>query len=265
MTTSSGACTPDQNAQRIPLVALEELSVKLGGSEILTDINLQFGEDVVALVGPNGSGKSTLLRALATLIPISGGRIEVQGISPVGIRDARRFRELVGYMPQRPSFAKDFSVEEALRYAAWLYGVPSAERPSRVADMLERLDLASVSKARLGTLSGGTLQRVHIGQAAIHKPPVLLLDEPTTGVDAKHRAELRALLAELAVGRLLIMSTHLSDDIALLARQVVALHSGRVAFEGDTDALESYVSDDRGDRRSRIDAALTALGDSPWQ
>lgn len=165
-------------------------------------------------------------------------------------------------MPQRPSFAREFSVEEALLYAAWLYGVESANRSERVRETIRQLDLASVAGARLATLSGGTLQRVYLGQAVVHRPPVLLLDEPTTGVDARHRAELRSLLGELAADRLLVVSTHQSEDVSLLADRVISLGDEEVVFDGTPAGFAGIEDGNVEDLRTHVEFAMSKMGAS---
>lgn len=257
---SETAVPDDQGVVLEPAVRLVDASVALGGREILHSLTMELEPGIVALVGANGSGKSTLLKAIATLVPVSAGSITVRGLGTRGRREAAAYRRMIGYLPQEPSFPQDFTVLEALRYAAWLRGVPAGDRAGRVSEMVERLDLAAVASSRLGTLSGGTRQRAYIGQAVIHRPLVVLLDEPTTGVDTVHRVELRDLLRDLAADRLLVMSTHLTEDIELLATRVVAMREGTVEFDGSPQALAALADDAPEDSARRIELGLRALG-----
>ena len=257
---SDTAAHVDEHVAFEPAVRLVDASVRLGGREILHTLTMQLEPGIVALVGANGSGKSTLLKAIATLLPVSSGAITVRGLGASGRRQAAAYRRLVGYLPQSPVFSLDFTVLEALRYAAWLREVPVGDRADRVTEMVDRLDLAAVASSRLGTLSGGTRQRAYIGQAVIHRPLVVLLDEPTTGVDSVHRVELRDLLRDLAADRLLVMSTHLTEDIELLATRVVAMREGTVEFDGSPQALAALADDAPEDSARRIELGLRALG-----
>ena len=208
------------------------LQLRLGDKVVLRDLDLTLGEEVVALVGQNGAGKTVLLRVLATLITPSQGAVVVAGSSLTSRRGAAAARQKLGYLPQDPSFPNDFTVMEAVEYAAWLKKVPSGERRRSVPRILQDLDLSSVADKKLRVLSGGTRRRAHIAQAVVHQPSVLLLDEPTTGLDPAHRVDLRRFLHRIASDRLLVMSTHLTEDIELLADRVIALHDGRITFDG---------------------------------
>jgi ABC-2 type transport system ATP-binding protein len=204
---------------------------------VLRDVDLTFGAEVVALVGPNGAGKTVLLRTIATLMPSFRGEVTVAGRSLATRRGAAAARQQLGYLPQDPRFPDDFTVVEAVEYAAWLKKVPAAQRRHAVSRIIDELDLGSVAHSKLRILSGGTRRRAHIGQALVHQPSVLLLDEPTTGLDPAHRVDLRRLLGQVASGRLLIMSTHLTEDIEMLADRVIALYDGRVTFDGTPERL----------------------------
>jgi ABC-2 type transport system ATP-binding protein len=143
----------------------------------------------------------------------------------------------VGFLPQRPSFLDNITVTEALTYAAWLHRIPRSARKEAVERTLEDLNLEAFATVKLHTLSGGTRQRAHIGQTIVHQPSVLLVDEPTVGLDAEQRLDLRRLLRRLAANRLVVMSTHLTEDIELLADRVIAFSSGRLVFDGTPSQL----------------------------
>jgi ABC-2 type transport system ATP-binding protein len=220
-----------------PRACANGLTVRYRRRAVLSELTLDVGPGVTVLVGPNGSGKTTLLRVLATLRRPDAGRAWLGGhdlCTPDGASWARR--EL-GYLPQGGDPLGHLTVIEAVGYAAWLKGVPGRQRARRVAEAVDQLDLGPVAGNRLSTLSGGTRQRAYIALAVVHGPRVLLLDEPTTGVDAEHRVDLRATLRALAPGRVVLLSSHLTEDIELLADRVVALAEGWLRFEGSPDEL----------------------------
>jgi ABC-2 type transport system ATP-binding protein len=206
-----------------------------------------------------------LLRVLATLRRADAGRVEVGGHDVRRPSGATAARLQLGYLPQQPTALMHLRVREAVEYAAWLKRVPRGERADRVTAALVDLDLVHRAADRVGALSGGTRQRAHIAQAIVHGPDVLLLDEPTTGVDAEHRVELRQILRRLARGRLVVLSTHLTEDIELLADRVTGLDHGRVRFDGTPTEL-ALVGEaagggtDEAEPARAIERGLRALG-----
>jgi ABC-2 type transport system ATP-binding protein len=220
-------------------VALDvrDLTVRIGGRTVLDDVSWRVGQGVVALVGPNGSGKTTLLSVLATLRPARSGSVHLCGHDLRTVAGAAAARARLGYLPQEPTALGHLTVAEAVEYAAWLKRVPRRRRADLVTAALVDLDLVERAHDRMGRLSGGTRQRAHIAQAVVHRPDVLLLDEPSTAVDAEHRVDLRHTLRRLAAGRLVVLSTHLTEDVELLADRVCALAGGRLAFDGTPDEL----------------------------
>jgi ABC-2 type transport system ATP-binding protein len=237
------------------------LTVRFRRHAVLSDLTVRADRGVVALVGPNGSGKTTLLRVLATLRRPDGGAVSLGGHDLTTARGAMRARRELGFLPQDPEPLAHLRVDEAIAYAAWLKGVPRRQRAGRVGEMLDTLDLAAVSSNRLRSLSGGTRQRAHLAQAMVHQPRVLLLDEPSTGVDAEHRVDLRATLRRVAHGRLVVLSTHLTEDIELLADRVLALESGRLRFDGTPGELAQLAGQGDCDEPARaIERGLRSLG-----
>ena len=215
-----------------PAVSLRQVSARLGRRTVVDAIDLDLHEGVTVLAGPNGAGKTTLLRMLATLRRPSAGEMTVLGLPARRRSQLREIRRQTGYLAQDPRQHGHLKVAEAVDYAAWLKGLTGALREQHVADALELADLGSWAHRRMSDLSGGTRRRAHLAQALVHRPRVLLLDEPTTGVDAEHRVDLRELLRRVAAERIVVMSTHLTEDVELLADRVVVMDAGRVAFDG---------------------------------
>lgn len=219
-------------------ISAEHLCVRRGGGPALTEVDLRLQGGIVAIVGPNGAGKSTLLRTLATLTPRFEGEIAVAGHDIRRRRGIQAARRALGFLPQDPSFLGHLRVSEAVEYAAWLHGIRRARRVDSVLRGLEQLNLAELAPRHLGTLSGGTRRRVYIAQAVVHEPSVLLLDEPTVGLDAEQRVNLRRVIRGLSSHRLIVLSSHLTEDIELLPDRVVVLGSGRVRFNGPPSELK---------------------------
>ncbi|MBX3313207.1 MAG: ATP-binding cassette domain-containing protein [Actinobacteria bacterium] len=202
---------------------------------VLTDLTLRLGPGLTALVGPNGVGKTTLLRALASLGTIDAGSILL------GVEGARtpstspRYRPRIGYLPQDPDFIPRFTTREALTYSAWLHRVDDA--PAAVRQVIDDLALHDESGRQLRRLSGGTRRRVLLGQSLIHRPDLLLLDEPTVGMDAEHRHAFRRAVDEVAQDRIVVVSTHVLSDLGDRCGRVVVLGRSGLAFDGTVDEL----------------------------
>ncbi|MFZ5852007.1 MAG: ABC transporter ATP-binding protein [Actinomycetota bacterium] len=224
-------------------VRIVGVTVRLGSRDVLRDIDLTLGTDMVALVGPNGAGKSTLLRLLATLVAPTRGDIFVAGQSLRTRRGAAEARAGLGYLPQDPVFPGHFTVQEAVEYAAWLKKVPRGRRRTATMAVIDELDLGGVRSRHMRELSGGTRRRAYIAQALVHQPHLLILDEPTTGLDATHRVDLRRVLRQVAARRVLVMSTHITEDLEMLANRVVVLHEGRIRFDGTPQELAALGQD----------------------
>lgn len=205
------------------------------------DITVTHG--VTALLGANGAGKTTLLRIAVGSVAPENGSVSLDG------QRLRRGLSNVGYLPQDFSGPKNVRVRDYLRFIAWCRSNRTTRLGNRDVDSaLELVDLSARSKDKIGDLSGGMVRRIGIAQALLGASDVIVLDEPTVGLDPLQRRELRILLEDLGQNRTLLISTHLSEDVAAVATQVVVLHDGTVAFDGSVDELchESGASDRTG-------------------
>lgn len=235
-----------------PLVVCDQLTVSRRRRTVLHGIDLELRAGVVAIAGANGSGKSTLLDAVAGLLACRGGRLTVAGNDITTRAGHRSARGSFAYLPQHADFPARFTVAAAVTYGAWLQRVDDA--PAAVAAAMDQVGLRDHAGDRLSTLSGGMRQRALLAQAIVHQPPVLLLDEPTVGLDAEHRHQLRSFLERHADhGRLVVLSTHLADDLHLAGR-IVVLNEGRIAFDGAPEALAGL-----GDGPTPLETALRTL------
>ena len=217
-------------------LALESVGYRYrGGHEAAADVGLALTPGIAGLLGPNGAGKSTLMRVLSTLAKASSGRVLWRGEDIARKPDALR-REL-GYLPQDFGVYEALSAREFLAFLAAVKGLPTRGVAARVDECLQMVGLDDVADRRLGGYSGGMRQRVGIAQALLNDPKLLIVDEPTVGLDPEERVRFRHLLAELAGERLVILSTHIVSDIEASASTLAVMSGGRLRFHGTPEAL----------------------------
>ncbi|MFF0411162.1 ABC transporter ATP-binding protein [Kitasatospora sp. NPDC004745] len=221
------------------------LKVRAGRRKMAVDgLDLALGTGAHGLLGPNGAGKTTLIRALATVLRPAEGELELLGESVNGRGDHRALRRRIGYLPQEFGYYKRFTVREFVEYMAWLKEVPKADVPGAVQRAVERVGLADRADHRMKTLSGGMVRRAGIAQAIVNDPAVLLLDEPTAGLDPAQRLRFRELLQELGRDTCVIVSTHLVEDVAAACSDVVLFADGRLVFQGTPADLAAAGGDE---------------------
>ncbi|MFJ4813468.1 ABC transporter ATP-binding protein [Streptomyces longwoodensis] len=209
------------------------LTLRYGGTRALDDVSLSLTRGVTGLLGPNGAGKTTLLRVLATAVPPDGGGFRALGHDPRTSAGRLALRRELGYLPQTPGFHPDFTAFEFVDYVAILKELTDrGARHREVRRVLEAVDLSEVRGKRIKRLSGGMRQRVALAAALVGDPGFLVLDEPTVGLDPEQRMRFRELVAEAGEGRTVLLSTHQTEDVAMLCHRVVVLAHGRVRFEG---------------------------------
>jgi ABC-type multidrug transport system ATPase subunit len=219
-------------------VDLDQITHSFGRHTALEDVSLQFGAGVFGLLGPNGAGKSTLLRIMATVLKPKRGEVRLLGMNPNESHDLRSIRRELGYLPQQFGYYPNFSVFEFIEYFALLKEMsPKRVRPA-VANAIERVGLEDRAKTKMKSLSGGMLRRVGIAQAIVNEPALLLLDEPTVGLDPEQRVLFRRLLREIGGHSTVFVSTHLVEDVAAACSDVRILNEGRVVYAGDASDLK---------------------------
>ncbi|MEU5281812.1 ABC transporter ATP-binding protein [Streptomyces asoensis] len=210
-----------------------DLSLRYGGTRALDGVSLRLTRGVTGLLGPNGAGKTTLLRVLATAVPPDGGEFTALGHDPGTTSGRLGLRRTLGYLPQTPGFHPDFTAFEFVDYVAILKELTDrGARLREVRRVLEAVDLSEVRGKRIKRLSGGMRQRVALAAALVGDPGFLVLDEPTVGLDPEQRMRFRELIAQAGEGRTVLLSTHQTEDVAMLCHRVVVLAQGRVRFEG---------------------------------
>jgi ABC-2 type transport system ATP-binding protein len=201
--------------------------------DALHEVSIHCEQGVYGLLGPNGAGKTTLMRILATLIAPTAGRASVQGNDVT--KAPGQVRSVIGYMPQEYALYPQLRAREFLTYMASLSNLPEPRK--QVDRVLEEVAMSTHAHERLKTFSGGMKQRIVIAQALLHNPPVLLVDEPTAGLDPAERVRFRNLLSELAMDRTVLLSTHIVEDIVASCREVTILFAGQVIFSGKINSL----------------------------
>ncbi|GAA1608015.1 ABC transporter ATP-binding protein [Actinoplanes couchii] len=218
-------------------VHAEQLKVKAGRHLAVDGLDLRMQNGVHGLLGPNGAGKTTLMRALATVLRPAGGKLTILGQDVGGRGNLRQARRGLGYLPQEFGFYPRFTVREFVEYMAWLKEMPKHTIPGAAQRAIERVGLTTRADARMKTLSGGMLRRAGIAQAIVNNPLVLLLDEPTVGLDPEQRLDFRELLRDLAVDSCVLVSTHLVEDVVAACTDVLMVNEGRLVFQGDANTL----------------------------
>jgi ABC-2 type transport system ATP-binding protein len=214
---------------------ISHLTKHYGSHVALRDVSLTSGPEVLGLVGPNGAGKTTLMRILATLIPPTQGAVTWNGLDTRV--QAGVIRRVLGYLPQEFGLYEEFSARQMLRYLGAMKGLPGALARRRADELIELVNLEKDADRRLGTYSGGMKQRVGIAQALLNDPELLIVDEPTAGLDPAERVRFRLLLAGLATQRLVILSTHIIGDVEAVASRLVVLNHGQVVADATPEAL----------------------------
>ncbi|WP_130512475.1 ATP-binding cassette domain-containing protein [Krasilnikovia cinnamomea] len=229
-------------------VHAEGLRVRAGRHLAVDGLDLALGVGVHGLLGPNGAGKTTLMRALATVVKPAGGRLTLRGQRADGHADLRQVRRGLGYLPQQFGFYPRFTVREFVEYMAWLKEMPKAAVPGAVQRAIERVGLTAKADARMKTLSGGMLRRAGIAQAIVNDPEIVLLDEPTVGLDPEQRLDFRELLRTVGVDSCVLVSTHLVEDVVAACAEVILLCDGRRLFQGSpAELIAQGGAEDPGD------------------
>jgi ABC-type multidrug transport system ATPase subunit len=213
-------------------VEIAELTRRFGRTQAVAGVDLTTGPGVFGLLGPNGAGKTTLLRMMATVIEPTSGKLRLLDRDPGGYGPRREIRRRLGYLPQNLGYYPGFTVAEFVEYFALLKDMPPRQVPRAVAAAIEQVSLGDRARARLRTLSGGMLRRVGIAQAIVNGPELLLLDEPTAGLDPEQRVAFRGLLRDLGQRATVIVSTHLVEDVGAACSEVALMNEGKIAFQG---------------------------------
>jgi ABC-2 type transport system ATP-binding protein len=246
------------------VIEVEGLTKRFVDKDVVSDVSFFVPEgEVLGFLGPNGAGKTTTMRMITGFLAPTAGKVRVAGIDldrdPLGVR-AR-----IGYLPENVALYPEMRVEEYLSYRAAIEGLPRGEVSARVAEVSERCMVADVRRQLIGTLSKGYRQRVGLASALVHRPPVLILDEPTVGLDPRQIVKIRELIVELGRDHTVILSTHILPEVEQLCRRVLIIDGGKLVADGTPQQLRSGLAG-AAQLRVQIDApdgdvatALSAL------
>lgn len=225
---------------------IKNLSEKFGKFTVLNNINITFNEGIYGILGPNGAGKTTLMNLLTDNIKRTTGEIlyNEKDILELG----SNFREKVGYMPQQQGFYEQFTARAFLFYMASLKGIPRKIAQIEIDQILQKVNLGSVTHKKLSVFSGGMRQRVLLAQALLGNPDILILDEPTAGLDPKERINFRTLISSLSKNKIIIFATHIVTDIECIADKVVLIKDGNLIKTGKSTEIIDSISGKVGEK-----------------
>jgi ABC-2 type transport system ATP-binding protein len=218
------------------MIEVQNLTKRYGAFTAIRDVSFAVAPgEIVGFLGPNGAGKSTTMRILACFMPATGGTARVAGYDV--FRESMEVRRRIGYLPESVPLYSDMRVAPYLDFVAEVKGVPRSARKKRVADVMDRCLIADVQNRLIRNLSKGYRQRVGLAQAIVSDPAVLILDEPTIGLDPRQIAEIRALIKSLAGEHTVILSTHILPEVSMLCSGVVIINRGAIVAQGPIDRL----------------------------
>lgn len=215
-------------------IVIKNLSKNYRRKAALKNVSVTIHSGMYGLLGRNGAGKTSLMRILATLSVPSGGEVSMNGIP---INETGKIREIVGYLSQNFSFYRNMSVYDAMDYLGLLSNLPDKIRKERIASLLEQVNLKENMRTKIKALSGGMKQRLGIAQALLHDPQILIVDEPTAGLDPEERIRFRNMLSEFAEDRIVILSTHISSDVETSCENIGVLDNGKMIWNGAAEEL----------------------------
>jgi ABC-2 type transport system ATP-binding protein len=242
------------------MISLHQISkTYVDGRHALRSIDLEIGEGMYGILGPNGAGKTTLLSILVLAVEPSSGRRSYFGLDASHAANRRKIRSLIGYLPQDFHVAGHLTGLEYLLYCAALRRVPLSrgELERRARMLLDAVGLSEAASRRSGTYSGGMRRRLGVAQALMHTPKLVVVDEPTAGLDPDERIQFRNLIAEVAEETAVLLSTHIAEDIEATCDRIAIIDEGRLLFDGASTALLAAAGPE--DRDTTIESAYTEL------
>ena len=233
------------------MLELKGVSKRYGKKEALHDVNIQFKTGIYGLLGPNGAGKSTLMNIVSDILEPTTGTVIYEGKEIWKLKE--KYRKNIGYLPQRVKYYSDFPAGEDLQYFAVLRGVQKSEIAGRVDSVLEMVHLSEHKNEKVKTFSGGMKQRLGIAVTLVGDPQILIMDEPTVGLDPKERLNFRNLLSNLAEDKTIILSTHIVSDIDSIAKYVILIKEGNIiGFEEREQAAKLIADEEWSSKKDSI-------------
>lgn len=215
------------------------LTKQYGSKTAVNQLNITLTNGVYGLLGANGAGKTTLMRLLCDIQTPTSGKITLDGKNISGLGE--RYRSLLGYLPQHFGYYPDFTAWDFLMYVAALKGLSETQAKKQVAELLEAVDLSKEKRHKVKTFSGGMKQRLGIAQAMLNNPHILILDEPTAGLDPKERVRFRNLISAFSKDRIVILSTHIVSDVEFIAEEIIVMKAGKVLHIGKPQEITTEI------------------------
>ena len=212
-------------------LSVDRLSKQYKNKIAVDRVTFNLSEGVTGLLGANGAGKTTLMRMMTGILAPTSGEITADGIAV----QTEEYRSLLGYLPQDFGYYPEFTAKEFVRYIAALKGIDKNTAKRKTDELLELVGLSDVANKKIKTFSGGMKQRVGIAQAIVNDPKILILDEPTAGLDPKERVRFRNLIAEIGKNTIVLFSTHIVSDIDSIASNLLMMRDGQIIYEGAWD------------------------------
>ena len=223
------------------ILSIKEVSKSYGKTKALNEFSAELTPGVYGFLGPNGAGKSTLMNIITDNLAADSGTITYNGKDTVKM--GKEFRDIIGYMPQQQGMYDSFTGRRFLWYMASLKGIKKAVAKERIEKLLQIVNLKSAANRKIGGYSGGMKQRLLIAQALLNDPKILILDEPTAGLDPKERIRIRNFISEIAAGKIVILATHVVSDIEFIAKEVMIIKRGQLIQLDTIPNLLSLIQD----------------------
>ncbi|MBR1742582.1 MAG: ABC transporter ATP-binding protein [Lachnospiraceae bacterium] len=221
-------------------LSLNDLTKKFGTFSAVDGLDFTMESGVYGLLGINGAGKTTLLRMICTLLRPTSGTITYHGKDIFALKES--YRKEIGYLPQEFGYYPDLSVFDYMMYIASIKGLRQAYAKKRIKELLEQVGMENRMKVKMRKLSGGMIRRVGIAQAMLNNPKILVLDEPTAGLDPNERIRFRNLISELSEDRLVLLSTHIVSDVEFIAKEIILMNQGKFFFTGTSEEIIASIS-----------------------
>lgn len=231
---------------------LKDISKKYGKKSALGNCSVSFKTGINALLGPNGAGKTTMMNIIVDLISADSGEILWNGVNIKGLGE--RYREILGFMPQNVCLYKNFSAADNLRYFGKLKGMEKKAVEEKIPDLLKKVNLLDCAEKKFGSFSGGMKRRLGLAVAVMNEPALLVLDEPTAGLDPKERINFREIIEQMSENSVIILSTHITSDVEALADNIVFIKDGNVWDKGGIKELEEKYRAEKDEKLTSLEA-----------
>lgn len=237
------------------MIKVENLVKKYGDLAALDGVSFEMKEgEVVGILGPNGAGKTTLLRILVAFLELTSGKVTIDGLDINKPINQQKIKSKIGYLPENTPLYEDMSVTEYLNFVGKMQGIKSDDLEEKIFGVIEKCGLKEKKNAEISTLSRGYRQRTGIAQALIHDPRIVILDEPTTGLDPSQRIEIRDLIKEIGKSKTVILSSHVLSEVQSTCSRVLIINKGKIVADGTPEELEKG-----GDKKSTINIEVEKI------